>query len=114
VEDIDDVILVGGQTRMPKVREAVKKFFKKEPVLGVNPDEAVALGAAIQGNIIANQGTPRLGFCFCFSVRDDAVYLLALPPLLCSPGACRPSLCVSDCQACACWAMSSASSCSST
>lgn len=56
MEDIDDVILVGGQTRMPKVREAVKKFFKKEPVLGVNPDEAVALGAAIQGNIVANQG----------------------------------------------------------
>lgn len=56
VEDVDDVILVGGQTRMPKVREAVKNFFKKEPVLGVNPDEAVALGAAIQGNIISNQG----------------------------------------------------------
>lgn len=60
VEDVDDVILVGGQTRMPKVREAVKNFFKKEPVLGVNPDEAVALGAAIQGNIIANQGKKKL------------------------------------------------------
>jgi molecular chaperone DnaK len=61
VEEVDDVILVGGQTRMPKVREAVKNFFKKEPVLGVNPDEAVALGAAIQGNIISNQGLCVLG-----------------------------------------------------
>ncbi len=50
--DIDDVILVGGQTRMPKVREAVKDFFGKEPRKDVNPDEAVAVGAAIQGGVL--------------------------------------------------------------
>ncbi len=53
VSDIDDVILVGGQTRMPKVQEAVKNFFGKEPRKDVNPDEAVALGAAIQGGVLA-------------------------------------------------------------
>jgi molecular chaperone DnaK len=56
VEDITDVILVGGMTRMPKVRETVKNFFKKEPFAGVNPDEAVAVGAALQGSIISNKG----------------------------------------------------------
>ncbi|HHO70120.1 MAG TPA: molecular chaperone DnaK [Halothiobacillus sp.] len=50
---IDEVILVGGQTRMPKVREAVKNFFGKEPRKDVNPDEAVALGAAIQGGVLS-------------------------------------------------------------
>ncbi len=49
---IDEVILVGGQTRMPKVREAVKSFFGKEPRKDVNPDEAVAVGAAIQGGVL--------------------------------------------------------------
>ncbi|MCX8098417.1 MAG: molecular chaperone DnaK [Casimicrobiaceae bacterium] len=53
VTDIDDVILVGGQTRMPKVIEAVKNFFGREPRKDVNPDEAVALGAAIQGAVLA-------------------------------------------------------------
>ncbi len=53
VNEIDDVILVGGQTRMPKVQEAVKNFFGKEPRKDVNPDEAVALGAAIQGGVLA-------------------------------------------------------------
>jgi molecular chaperone DnaK len=53
VSEIDDVILVGGQTRMPKVQEAVKNFFGKEPRKDVNPDEAVALGAAIQGGVLA-------------------------------------------------------------
>ena len=52
VNDIDDVILVGGQSRMPKVQEAVKEFFGKEPRKDVNPDEAVALGAAIQGEVL--------------------------------------------------------------
>ncbi|MGA9422740.1 MAG: molecular chaperone DnaK, partial [Rhodanobacteraceae bacterium] len=52
VADIDDVILVGGQTRMPKVQEAVKDFFGKEPRKDVNPDEAVAVGAAIQGGVL--------------------------------------------------------------
>ena len=51
--DIDDVILVGGQSRMPKVQEAVKAFFGKEPRKDVNPDEAVAVGAAIQGEVLS-------------------------------------------------------------
>jgi molecular chaperone DnaK len=53
VNEIDDVILVGGQTRMPKVQESVQNFFGKEPRRDVNPDEAVALGAAIQGGVLA-------------------------------------------------------------
>jgi len=53
VSDIDDVILVGGMTRMPKVQEKVKEFFGKEPRKDVNPDEAVAAGAAIQGSVLA-------------------------------------------------------------
>jgi molecular chaperone DnaK len=52
---IDDVILVGGQTRMPKVQEMVKNFFGKEPRKDVNPDEAVAVGAAIQGGVLSGQ-----------------------------------------------------------
>jgi molecular chaperone DnaK len=52
VGDIDEVVLVGGQTRMPKIAEEVKKFFGKEPNKSINPDEVVALGAAIQGGII--------------------------------------------------------------
>ena len=52
VTDIDEIILVGGSTRIPAIQEAVKKFFGKEPSKGVNPDEVVALGAAIQGGII--------------------------------------------------------------
>ncbi|MCC2645448.1 MAG: molecular chaperone DnaK [Burkholderiales bacterium] len=51
--DIDDVILVGGQTRMPKVQDMVKEFFGKEPRKDVNPDEAVAVGAAIQGSVLS-------------------------------------------------------------
>ena len=50
--DIDDIILVGGQTRMPKVQEEVQDFFGKEPRKDVNPDEAVAIGAAIQGGVL--------------------------------------------------------------
>jgi molecular chaperone DnaK len=53
VGQIDDVILVGGMTRMPKVQEKVKEFFAKEPRRDVNPDEAVAVGAAIQGQVLA-------------------------------------------------------------
>ena len=52
LSDIQDVILVGGQTRMPKVQEKVKEFFGKEPRKDVNPDEAVAVGAAIQGGVL--------------------------------------------------------------
>ena len=50
--DIDEVVLVGGMTRMPKVREAVKDFFGKDPHTGVNPDEVVAMGAAIQAGVL--------------------------------------------------------------
>lgn len=52
-KDIDEVILVGGSTRIPAIQDAVKKFFGKEPSKGVNPDEVVALGAAIQGGVLA-------------------------------------------------------------
>jgi molecular chaperone DnaK len=52
-KDIDEVILVGGSTRIPAIQEAVKKFFGKEPSKGVNPDEVVALGASIQGGVLA-------------------------------------------------------------
>jgi molecular chaperone DnaK len=51
--DIDEVILVGGSTRMPRIQEEVQKFFGKEPHKGVNPDEVVAIGAAIQGGVLA-------------------------------------------------------------
>lgn len=66
-EDIDEVILVGGQTRMPKVQETVKKIFEKEANKGVNPDEVVAVGAAIQAGILKGE------------VRD--VLLLDVTPL---------------------------------
>ena len=52
ISDIEDVILVGGMTRMPKVQETVKDFFGKEPRKDVNPDEAVAVGAAVQGGVL--------------------------------------------------------------
>lgn len=55
VTEIDEVILVGGQTRMPKVQEAVKNFFGKDARHNVNPDEAVALGAAIQGGVLSGE-----------------------------------------------------------
>ena len=59
-DDIDEVILVGGQTRMPKVQEAVEKLFGKAPRKDVNPDEAVAVGAAIQGSVLAGDRTDVL------------------------------------------------------
>ena len=52
ISDIDEVILVGGSTRMPKIQEEVEKFFGKKPSKGVNPDEVVAVGAAIQGGVL--------------------------------------------------------------
>ncbi|HEX4910622.1 MAG TPA: molecular chaperone DnaK [Permianibacter sp.] len=67
VKDIDEVILVGGQTRMPKVQQIVAEFFGKEPRKDVNPDEAVAVGAAIQGAVLSGD------------VRD--VLLLDVTPL---------------------------------
>jgi len=54
-DQIDEVILVGGSTRVPKVQELVKRIFKKEPHKGVNPDEVVAVGAAIQGGVLAGE-----------------------------------------------------------
>ncbi len=60
VGDIDDVILVGGMTRMPKVQEKVKEFFGKEPRKDVNPDEAVAVGAAVQGQVLSGDRTDVL------------------------------------------------------
>jgi molecular chaperone DnaK len=53
VSDVDEIILVGGTTRIPAIQDAVKQFFGKEPSKGVNPDEVVALGAAIQGGVLA-------------------------------------------------------------
>ncbi len=66
-EDIDEVILVGGQTRMPRIQQLVRDFFGKEPHKGVNPDEVVAVGAAIQGAVLGGE------------VRD--VLLLDVTPL---------------------------------
>lgn len=66
-KDVDEVVLVGGQTRMPRVRELVREIFKKEPQKGVNPDEVVAVGAAIQGAVLSGE------------VRD--VLLLDVTPL---------------------------------
>ena len=64
---VDEVVLVGGSTRMPRVQQIVKEFFKKEPHRGVNPDEVVAVGAAVQGGVLAGE------------VRD--VLLLDVTPL---------------------------------
>ena len=55
VNDINEVILVGGSTRIPAIQDAVKKFFGKEPSKGVNPDEVVAIGAAIQGGVLTGE-----------------------------------------------------------
>jgi molecular chaperone DnaK len=55
VNDIDEVILVGGQTRMPRIQQVVRDFFGKEPHKGINPDEVVAIGAAIQGAVLAGE-----------------------------------------------------------
>ena len=60
LSDIDDIILVGGMTRMPKVQEKVKEFFGKEPRKDVNPDEAVAVGAAVQGQVLSGDRTDVL------------------------------------------------------
>lgn len=58
--DIDEIVLVGGSTRVPKVRQTVKDIFGKEPHQGVNPDEVVAIGAAIQGSVLAGERTDVL------------------------------------------------------
>jgi len=55
VDDIDEVLLVGGSTRIPVIQESVEKFFKRKPSKGVNPDEVVAMGAAIQGGVLSGE-----------------------------------------------------------
>ncbi len=60
LDEIDEVILVGGSTRMPKIQEVVKDFFKKEPHKGVNPDEVVGVGAAVQGGVLTGDVTDVL------------------------------------------------------
>src|SRR5690606_26481737 len=60
VSEIDDVILVGGMSRMPKVQERVKEFFGRDPRKDINPDEAVAAGAAIQGSVLSGDRTDVL------------------------------------------------------
>ena len=64
LSEINEVILVGGQTRMPAIQEAVKKLFGKDPHQGINPDEVVAVGAAVQAEVIFARGDVRI---FCFS-----------------------------------------------
>src|SRR2546422_8560968 len=59
-KDIQEVILVGGQTRMPKVQEVVKQLFGREPHKGVNPDEVVAVGAAVQAAVLTGEGKDLL------------------------------------------------------
>ena len=59
IKDIDEVVMVGGQTRMPAIQEAVKKAFGKEPHQGVNPDEVVAIGAGVQGEILSAKDEGR-------------------------------------------------------
>lgn len=68
INDIDEVILVGGSTRIPKIQETVEKFFGKKPSKGVNPDEVVAIGAAIQGGILSGD-------------IDDDIVLVDVTPL---------------------------------
>jgi len=55
IEDVDEVVLVGGQTRMPKIQEEIKKLFRKEPCKEINPDEVVAIGAAVQAGILQGE-----------------------------------------------------------
>ena len=77
VGDIDDVILVGGQTRMPKVQAAVQDFFGKEPRRDVNPDEAVAIGASIQGGVLGGEVKDVLLLDvtpLTLSISSDAVF----------------------------------------
>lgn len=56
IDEVNEIILVGGSTRIPKVQQMIKEFFNKEPNRGINPDESVAVGAAIQGSILSGEG----------------------------------------------------------
>ena len=75
VSDIDDVILVGGQTRMPAVQEKVKEIFGKEPLKGVNPDEVVAVGAALQAGVLKGEVAFKLydTYGFPLDLTQDAL-----------------------------------------
>ena len=70
--EVDEVILVGGQTRMPLVQEKVKEFFGKEARKDVNPDEAVSVGAAIQGAVSRRRCHRRVASpgCYAFNLRE--------------------------------------------
>src|SRR6185295_13423746 len=59
-KDIDEVLLVGGSTRIPKIQEIVKTYFGKEPNKGVNPDEVVAIGSAVQAGVLSGEKTDIL------------------------------------------------------
>ena len=61
--DINEVLLVGGMSRMPRVQEVVKDLFKRDPGKGVNPDEVVAMGAAIQAGVL--KGNVKVCVCVC-------------------------------------------------
>ena len=74
MKDVGEVILVGGQTRMPLVQKAVKDFFGNEPRKDVNPDEAVAVGAAIQGGVLVGRRQGRA------AARRDAAVARASRP----------------------------------
>lgn len=66
-EDINEIVLVGGSTRIPRVQQMIKDYFNgKEPNKGVNPDEAVAYGAAVQGGILSGEGGDEVRCCSCF------------------------------------------------
>ena len=54
-DEVDEIVLVGGSTRIPKVQQLLKEYFNKEPSKGINPDEAVAYGAAVQGGILSGE-----------------------------------------------------------
>ena len=71
ISDIDKVILVGGSTRIPAVQEAVKNFTGKEPSKGVNPDECVAVGAAIQAGVLTGEVKDVLLLrCYSINIRN--------------------------------------------
>lgn len=75
VEDIDEVILIGGMTRMPKIKELLKTKFKKDPNCSINPEEAVATGAAIQAYMISNQDDP---FSDSITIQDSTALSLGV------------------------------------
>ena len=70
-EEINEIVLVGGSTRIPKVQQLIKDYFNgKEPNKGVNPDEAVAYGAAVQGGILSGEGGDEVSCCMsaCYNL----------------------------------------------